>query len=130
MRARWAMVAGAIAVLVAPVLGHHSFGALYLEDDRIEIEGEILEFQYKNPHSWVHVAAADPATGRLKTYSAEWVGTSRLEREGITKDTLKAGDSVRIWGAPNRNPTDTRIHLKRIKRRDGWEWGQTRPEQR
>jgi hypothetical protein len=43
----------------------------------------------------------------------------------VRKDTLQQGDRVRIWAAPNRNPNDNRIHLKRIERqRDGWKWGQ------
>ena len=49
---------------------------------------------------------------------------SRLERDGITARTLKAGDIVRIWASPSRNPNDNRIHLKRIERRsDRWKWG-------
>ena len=111
----------ALLMAAAPTLAHHSFGEIYLESDSVEIEGSIVEFQYRNPHSWVHVSAPD-AFGREKIYSAEWVSTSQLEREGITKTTLKAGDLVRIWGSPAKNPTDTRMHLKRIRRSDGWEW--------
>lgn len=119
-------ILGAIAIVCAPVVAHHSFSEFYLEEDTIEVEGEIVEFQYKNPHSWIHVVAVD-SFGRQRTYSAEWVGTSRLEREGITKNTLRAGDQVRIWASPNRNPNDGRIRLKRIERRSPrWQWGQTR----
>ena len=68
--------------------------------------------------------------GEEKIYSAEWVSTSQLERQGIDKTTLKPGDNVRIWGSPSKNPSDNRMHLKRIERSDGWEWrggqGQTR----
>ena len=34
---------------------HHSFAAYYIEADTIEVEGDVVEFQYKNPHSWIHV---------------------------------------------------------------------------
>ena len=52
--------------------------------------------------------------------------------DGIKKDTLREGDSVRIWASPNRNPNDNRIRLRRIeRRRDRWQWGQpTRQEER
>jgi hypothetical protein len=121
----------ALIVVAMPVVAHHSFGAVYLESDSIEVEGTIVEFQYKNPHSWVHVRGAERSgLGEERVYSAEWVSTSQLENEGITKTTLKPGDKVRIWGSPAKNPSDYRMHLKRIERTDGWQWrgrqGQTR----
>lgn len=120
MRIPWAVCAVLVA-LCAPLVAHHSFGDFYLESDSVEIEGTIVEFQYKNPHSWVFVEAPDPF-GQEKVYGAEWVSTSQLERAGITKNTLKVGDRVRIWGSPSKKPTETRIHLKRMQRSDGWEW--------
>lgn len=122
--ARWALVLCGVAILGTPVLGHHSFAASYLEQDIIEFEGDIVEFQFKNPHAWVFVSGQDPF-GRMKTYAAEWASTSRLDRAGISQNTLKPGDNVRIWAAPSRDPNDNRVHLKRIERRsDGWKWGQ------
>ena len=41
--------------------GHHSFAAYYFEDQSIEIEGDIVEVQFKAPHTWVHVRAQDAA---------------------------------------------------------------------
>ena len=123
---------GALAILLSGAgQAHHSFGAIYLETDSVEIDGTIVEFQYKNPHSWVHVRGAERGgLGQEKVYAAEWVSTSQLERQGIDKTTLKPGDNVRIWGSPSKNPSDNRMHLKRIERSDGWEWrggqGQTR----
>lgn len=120
----WMLALSAVVLLGAPLLGHHSFSEYYLESDTIEVEGEIVEFQFKNPHSWVHIMAEEPFGGR-KHYAAEWASVSRLEREGITARTLKVGDIVRIWASPNRRPTDNRIRLKRIERRsDRWSWGQ------
>jgi hypothetical protein len=111
-------------ILATPLLGHHSFSAYYLEEDTIEVEGDIVEFQYKNPHSWVHVVGHEPF-GQSKAYAAEWGSTSQLDRNGITKTTLHIGDTVRIWASPNHNPSDNRIRLKRIERpADGWKWGQ------
>jgi uncharacterized protein DUF6152 len=123
-RSWWALVLGALAIVSVPLLGHHSFAVYYLESDTIEIEGDVVEFQYKNPHAWVQVVGEE-AFGRRKAYAAEWTSVSQLERAGITKDTLHVGDGVRIWASPNKNPTDNRVRLKRIERRsDGWKWGQ------
>jgi hypothetical protein len=113
--------------LTVPVSGHHSFAAYYFEDQSIEIQGEIVELQFKAPHTWVHVRAQDTGGGKERIYAAEWANPSRLEREGMTKDTLRVADVVRVWGSPSRDPNDGRIHLKRILRpSDGWEWKQAR----
>jgi hypothetical protein len=126
-----AVVTLVLALAAAPLPAHHSFTTLYLEQDTIEIEGEIIEFQYQNPHSWVHVNGQD-AFGRRRAFAAEWGSRASLENFDIRKDTLRAGDVVRIWASPNRNPNDNRIRLRRIERpRDGWKWSQaSRPEER
>jgi len=121
-----AVVTGA-GMLCAPALAHHSYTEIYLESDSIDIEGTIVEFQYRNPHSWIHVAGQEGASGVEKIYAGEWVSTSQLEREGIGRTFFRAGDRVRVWGSPARNPNDTRVHIKRIRRSDGWEWRPRRP---
>ena len=119
----WLVALGGVLLLCAPVLGHHSLSEYYIEADTIEVEGEVVEFQFRNPHSWVHIMGQD-TFGKSKPYAAEWASVSRLERDGITARTLKPGDNVRIWASPNRNPNDNRIRLKRIERRsDHWKWG-------
>ena len=120
----------AVVTLSAPVLGHHNFADLYLEADTIDIDGEVVEFQYRNPHAWIHVATQDPF-GAQKIYAGEWASVSRLERDGITRDFIRMGDRLRIWASPNRNPNDNRIRIKRIERRsDRWQWGGNRTETR
>jgi hypothetical protein len=106
----------------APLVAHHSFSDYYMEQDTFEVEGVVVEFQYQNPHAWVHITGND-SFGRERRYAAEWASRSRLQDDGVTKDTLREGDRVRIWASPNRNPNDGRIRLKRIeRRRDGWKW--------
>ena len=123
---KWTAVAlllGTVAAAGLPLAAHHSFATYYLEEDTIEVEGTIVEFQYRNPHSWIHLEGEERSRQGVRLYAAEWVGTSRLEREGINGRTLREGDRVRVWAAPNRNPSDNRVHLKRIRRSDGWQWG-------
>jgi hypothetical protein len=116
------VIAGAV-VLSAGLSAHHSYGDYYLEADTIEIEGQVVEFQYKNPHSWIHVQGRD-SFGKSGIYAGEWASVSRLDREGITKDFFKVGDHLRVWASPSRNPNDNRIRIKRIERRsDKWKWG-------
>ena len=127
MRKLVAVVVVGAGMLWAPALAHHSYTEIYLESDSIDIEGIVVEFQYRNPHSWIHVAGQEGASSVEKIYAAEWVSTSQLEREGIGRNFFRAGDRVRLWGSPARNPNDNRVHLKRLRRSDGWEWRPRRP---
>jgi len=107
---------------VVPLYGHHSFAAYYHEDKSVSIEGELVEFEYRNPHAWVYILAPDER-GQMQRYGAEWGNPGRLSRQGITKETLKAGDRLIVTGSPSRNPADFKLHLKGVQRpADGWKW--------
>jgi hypothetical protein len=111
-----------LTVAGVPAYAHHSFPAFYFEDQTVSIEGALVAFEYRAPHAWVHVKAAD-ADGRPQTFAAEWANPSRLSRENVTKDTLKIGDRVIVTGSPGRTPGEYKLHLKKIERpADGWKW--------
>ena len=110
------------AALGVSTSAHHSFAAHYLEDRSVSIEGELVQLEYRNPHSWVHLNARDE-TGVMRQIAAEWGSASRLKQWGVSEDTLKPGDRLIITGSPSRNPTEYTMHLKSIERRaDGWRW--------
>ena len=120
-RALLTLVIGA-AALAVPTSAHHSFAATYVEDQRVSIEGDLVQFEYRSPHSWVHVIARDE-NGATQQFAAEWASATRLQQSGVSQDTLKAGDHVIIAGSPGRDPAEHRIHLKSIQRpADGWQW--------
>ena len=99
----WVLVVSGVVALCAPVLGHHSFSEYYIEADTIEVEGEVVEFQYRNPHSWIHIMGQE-VFGKPKPYAAEWASVSRLERDGITARTLKARRHRPHLGEPEPQP--------------------------
>src|SRR5215208_1579016 len=118
------LLAAGAAVCARPALAHHSFSATYLETQSLTIEGEIVQFLFRNPHSFVHVNVKEK-DGTMVTYNVEWGGTGQLGGSGVTGGSLKAGDQVVITGAPGRNPADHRIRLVMLKRpKDGFTWGQ------
>jgi Family of unknown function (DUF6152) len=104
------------------VLAHHSFAATYIEDQTVTIEGELVQFMYRNPHSFVHLMAPDKDK-QMHRWAVEWGGGGQLGRQGVTRDTLKPGDHVIITGSPGRNPADHRVRMSSIFRpKDGWKW--------
>lgn len=109
-------------VVMGRVDAHHSFAATYIVDKEIKIDGNLVEFMYRNPHSFVKVAAPDD-TGEMQTWTVEWGGGAQLSRDGVSRDSLKAGDRVQISGNPGRDATSHRIRLHSIVRpSDGWKW--------
>jgi uncharacterized protein DUF6152 len=115
------LLAAAVAAGV-PLYAHHSFASYYFEDQSTTITGDLVQFDFRSPHAWVHVNAADKS-GQVRRYSAEWANPNRLGREGITKDTLRPGDRVVLLGSPGRDPDEYKLHLKGIERpADGWAW--------
>ena len=113
------------ALVGSRAYAHHSFAATYLEDQNVTIEGELVQFLFRNPHSFVHVEGKDK-DGNTVRYAVEWGAGLQLNRQGVTRETLKPGDHVVITGNPGRNPEDHRLRMRTITRpSDGWKWGGT-----
>src|SRR5215468_11518847 len=120
------VVAAAVLMTGIQVYAHHSFAATYFEDKQETIEGDLTQFMFRNPHSFIHVEGKDK-NGQTITWAVEWGGGGQLGRTGVTRETLKTGDHVVIVGNPGRNPEDHRLRMIRLKRTtDNWTWG-TRP---
>ena len=116
------LVGGAFA-LGSKSYAHHSFAATYLEDQTVTIEGELVQFLFRNPHSFVHLVVKEKG-GQLVRWAVESGGAGQLGGQGVTRETLKAGDLVVISGSPGRNPADHRIRMVTLRRpKDGFGWG-------
>jgi hypothetical protein len=101
---------------------HHSFAATYLEDKTMTIEGDLVQFLFRNPHSFVHLTAPDESK-QMQRWTVEWGGGGQLGQSGVTRETLKPGDHVVITGNPGRNAADHRLRMVKIVRpKDGWSW--------
>ena len=106
----------------AQAFAHHSFAATYIENQSVTIEGDLVQFVLRNPHSFVNIDVPQ-ADGSLARYIVEWGSPSQLQGK-ISRDTLKPGDHVIITGNPGRNSEDHRVRLLTFRRpKDGWSWG-------
>jgi hypothetical protein len=114
----------AIWMVSAPVRAHHSYAATYFEDRTETITGTVVQFLFRNPHSFLHVEVKDPR-GNLVRYAVEWSAGLLLEKQGVTRETLKASDRVMVTGNPGRVAEDHRLRLRSVRRlADGWSWGE------
>lgn len=115
-----------LAAMVAPLAAHHSFAGTYLEDaEPVKVEGKLVEFAVRNPHSFVYVE--DPklkdANGKPVRWSIEWGAAGQLQQQGVRAGTLKVGDQVVVTGSPGRDPKAYRLRMRSITRpSDGWTW--------
>jgi len=123
MKRKMLLLVGLVALAAAvPAYAHHSFAATYFEDKTQTVEGDLVQFLMRNPHSFVHIEGPD-AKGQKQRWAVEWAGGLQLNREGVSRDTLKAGDHVVITGNPGRNADDHRLRMRSISRpKDGWKW--------
>lgn len=112
-------------VAIARVSAHHSFAATYFEDQTTKIEGDLVQFQFRNPHSYVHMEAKDDG-GVVQRWTIEWGSGMQLSTQGLTATTLRVGDHVVVTGAPGRDPEDHRMRMRSIERpKDGFKWNGT-----
>ena len=103
-------------------VAHHSFAALYHTDREITIEGRVVLFAIRNPHSFLHVTGVDE-NGASKRWAIEWGAPSTLSR---VRETLKPGDDVVVTGNPGRDPEANTLKITSIERPvDGWSWAGT-----
>src|SRR6266550_236027 len=81
--------AGAIAYTAVPAYAHHSFAATYFEDKTDTVEGDLVQFLFRNPHSFVHVEGKD-AQGQTVRYAIEWGAGLQLNRHGVNASRYRS----------------------------------------
>ena len=103
--------------------GHHSYAATYDTSKEVKLEGKLIQFVFRNPHSYVTLQAPD-AKGQAQRWAVEWAGTAQLSNRGITQETLKIGDAITIVGRPSRVTGEYRLLMVNLTRpSDGFSWG-------
>jgi Family of unknown function (DUF6152) len=123
MRGLFLSVLAAVLLTGVGAYAHHSYGATYDTSKEIKLEGKLVQFVYRNPHSFVHVQAPD-SSGVMQRWSIEWAGTAQLDTQGIKRESLKVGDVVVIMGRPSRVSGEYRALMVSLKRpSDGFAWG-------
>ena len=101
---RLSLAAVAIAGLaVASASAHHSHGN-YAETFT-DIEGVVKELHLLTPHSWVYIEVKS-GSGAPQVWALEATSRAGLEKIGVTRDSLKAGDRVKVRCHPLRDKTN------------------------
>jgi len=83
-----------LSLLSAASLAHHSF-APFDTDTELTISGEILRFEWTNPHTRTVVRAID-GNGSAVVWDIEGMSPDYLGRRGWTRTTLEAGVNLTV----------------------------------
>ena len=89
-----AFAATALSLFAAPVLAHHSF-AMFDATKLLAKAGTVKEFEWANPHVWIHIMAPD-ASGTPREWSFEMQATNAAASGGWTSTIVKPGDKVTV----------------------------------
>ena len=95
---------------------HHS--RAIFADDVISFEGEVVRFEWANPHSYIYVRALD-ADGATVEWELETQSTPGLARLGWTKDSLKPGERVTVRARPYRDASLHSAFAQALIKEDG-----------
>jgi hypothetical protein len=91
----------AVTMCAIPAVAHHSF-AMFDAEKSFIVEGTVKEFQWTNPHSWIHVMVPDSA-GKTVQWSIELGAPAGLVRQGWVPKTLTPGMEVKVLVHPLRD---------------------------
>ena len=88
-------LAGLVAsAFAAPAIAHHSY-AMFDHAKLMKVSGVVTEWEYVNPHSWLHMNVTDTA-GKTFPFGFETRSPQLLTRLGISRDSMKPGDKVTV----------------------------------
>ena len=88
------VLAGAALCLAVPAFAHHSF-AMFDRDKFATVTGTVKEYEWTNPHVWIHIMAMDDK-GTPREWGFEMQSIAQDSRAGWRADTVKPGDKITI----------------------------------
>ena len=91
------VTAGFLLASVAPVFAHHAYSAEFDTLKPVKLTGVLTKVEWANPHIWVYLEVKDD-NGNLTNWGFSASPPGMLQRRGITKNSLKAGDVLTISG--------------------------------
>lgn len=82
---------------------HHSF-AMFDQSRKVTLTGTVREFQWTNPHAWIHLDVPN-ATGGVDSWQVELNSPNNLKRQGWKSNSLKVGEKVTLMLNPLKDGT-------------------------
>jgi hypothetical protein len=86
-----------LAATASPIWAHHSFSAEFDSTKTATMDGTVARFDWSNPHSFLYLDVQDKK-GTVVRWKFELGGPLTLTRMHWTRDSLKPGDRIKVYG--------------------------------
>ena len=84
------------------VNAHHSAVAFDLDKPLVQSSGKVISFIWRSPHTSINLEVTNEA-GEKEIWKWEGAGTVALVRSGVTRETIKPGQTLSVTGNPVRD---------------------------
>lgn len=85
-----------------PLDAHHSISTYYHRNERVTVEGVVIDVLLRNPHARIRMEATDESGGS-DVWTLELDDPGDLQEQGIFSNTIRAGDEIVVTGNPARD---------------------------
>ena len=115
-RISWALLIAGAALAGPVVQAHHGTSITYFVDKTITLDGVVTEFVYGYPHPQVYFDVKKD-DGKVEKWGSEFGPTPLMMRNlkvGWSRDSIKAGDQIKITCAQHKTPGATACLAREI----------------
>ena len=81
-------------IVAGPAQTHHSHSN-YETREYTYLQGEVTEFHWINPHTWIFLEVLDGG-GQPTVWALEGASPTELRRDGWTQDDVQVGDTISV----------------------------------
>jgi hypothetical protein len=92
-----ALALGFLVAAGSEIIAHHSFSAEYDGNQPVKVSGVVTRVEWTNPHIWFFVDVKDDQ-GKVTNGGFSGGPPGVLQRRGISRTAMKAGDVVVVEG--------------------------------
>lgn len=102
----------------SPALAHHSTAEYDMSQVTV-VKGSVTQFEWTNPHAYIHVESKDDK-GKVEKWAGELGSLGMLSRVNWNRDSVKPGDQITMYGNPAKDGK-TMMHITKIVYANGQE---------
>jgi len=102
---KWAIrlvALGGFLTIGAQLQAHHAVAGVYDLNQELVLEGRLVKLNFRNPHANLILEVPND-NGSSTEWTLTTASTQVLSRQGVTRDSIKPGEALRITILPARN---------------------------